>query len=127
MVFVPCHKSHIDYLVVRYISPPTIGLLCTKRKVHLKLTREGTLTSDSSYSLFRMGIALPHIAAGDNLNLPVLGSMLRSNGAFFIRREWGNDRLYNTIMRDYVEVCKPLTVVFASAWIQYRSIYGGNT
>lgn len=29
---------------------------------------------------------VPHIAAGENLNLPLVGRMLRAAGAFFIRR-----------------------------------------
>ncbi|KAJ3274395.1 hypothetical protein HDV01_002999 [Terramyces sp. JEL0728] len=70
LVFVPCHKSHVDYLVVSYV-------------------------------LYRMGIALPHIAAGDNLNMPGIGWVLRHNGAFFIRREWGGDKLYIAIMQEY--------------------------
>lgn len=72
LVFMPCHKSHIDYLVVSYV-------------------------------LYRMGIALPHIAAGDNLNMPFVGWILRHNGAFFIRREWGGDRLYISIMKEYID------------------------
>jgi glycerol-3-phosphate O-acyltransferase len=38
LIFLPNHKSHVDYLVISYI-------------------------------FYRMGIALPHIAAGDNSNL----------------------------------------------------------
>lgn len=72
LVFVPCHKSHIDYLVVSYV-------------------------------LYRLGIALPHIAAGDNLNMPFVGWVLRHNGAFFIRREWGGDQLYIAIMKEYID------------------------
>ncbi len=71
LCFAPCHKSHVDYLVVSYV-------------------------------LYRMGIALPHIAAGDNLNMPFVGWLLRHNGAFFIRREWGGDKLYLAIMKEYV-------------------------
>jgi glycerol-3-phosphate O-acyltransferase len=71
LVFMPCHKSHIDYLVVSYV-------------------------------LYNMGIALPHIAAGDNLNMPFVGWVLRQNGAFFIRREWGGDKLYIAIMKEYI-------------------------
>ena len=55
ILFLPCHKSHIDYLTV-------------------------------SWLMFRLGIALPHIIAGENLDLPVLGDVLRKGGAFFIRR-----------------------------------------
>ncbi|KAH6582957.1 hypothetical protein BASA60_001680 [Batrachochytrium salamandrivorans] len=72
LVFLPCHKSHIDYLVVSYI-------------------------------LYRLGFALPHIAAGDNLNMPFVGWLLRHNGAFFIRRQWGEDKMYNGIMKEYIE------------------------
>ena len=50
-----------------------------------------------------MGIALPHIAAGDNLNMPFVGWVLRHNGAFFIRREWGGDKLYIAVMKEYID------------------------
>ncbi|KAJ3218193.1 hypothetical protein HDU67_006455 [Dinochytrium kinnereticum] len=73
LIFLPCHKSHVDYLVISYI-------------------------------FFRLGLALPHIAAGDNLNLPVVGSLLKHSGAFFIRRQWGDDSMYITIMREYIEL-----------------------
>lgn len=56
-----------------------------------------------SHILYCIGIALPHIAAGDNLNMPGIGTLLRRNGAFFIRRVWGDDTLYATIMREYIE------------------------
>ncbi|KAJ3315014.1 hypothetical protein HDV04_004814 [Boothiomyces sp. JEL0838] len=58
----------------------------------------------SSVNVTKMGIALPHIAAGDNLNMPGIGWVLRHNGAFFIRREWGGDKLYIAIMQEYVQV-----------------------
>jgi len=32
---------------------------------------------------------VPHIAAGDNLDLPLVGRLLRAAGAFFIRRAGG--------------------------------------
>jgi glycerol-3-phosphate O-acyltransferase len=51
-----------------------------------------------------MGIALPHIAAGDNLSMPFVGSLLKSCGAFFIRRQWGSDPMYNTVMKEYIEL-----------------------
>jgi glycerol-3-phosphate O-acyltransferase len=73
LIFLPCHKSHVDYLVISYI-------------------------------FYRLGMALPHIAAGDNLNMPIVGTLLKMSGAFFIRRVWGDDLLYNTIMREYIEV-----------------------
>ncbi|KAJ3083787.1 hypothetical protein HK102_000908, partial [Quaeritorhiza haematococci] len=73
MIFLPCHKSHVDYLVISYV-------------------------------FYRLGLALPHIAAGDNLNLPVVGWILKHAGAFFIRRSWGNDSLYWAIMREYIGI-----------------------
>lgn len=72
MVILPCHKSHIDYLVISYI-------------------------------FFRMGLALPHIAAGDNLDMPIVGKALKGAGAFFIRRSWADDQLYTSIVQEYVQ------------------------
>ena len=53
------------------------------------------------YLLYRNGMTAPHIAAGVNLNLPVLGSLLRRGGAFFLRRSF-NDPLYSTVFREYI-------------------------
>jgi glycerol-3-phosphate O-acyltransferase len=39
-----------------------------------------------SYLLYTKGIVPPHIVAGVNLNLPVVGTILRKGGAFYIRR-----------------------------------------
>ncbi|KAI7905108.1 uncharacterized protein BX663DRAFT_501774 [Cokeromyces recurvatus] len=71
LIFLPSHKSHIDYLVV-------------------------------SYLMFRLGIQIPHIVAGDNLDMPIVGKILKSSGAVFIRREWGNDELYKTVLEEYI-------------------------
>lgn len=71
IVYVPCHRSHIDYLLL-------------------------------SYSLYRNGLNVPHIAAGENLNMPVVGSILRRGGAFFIRRKFGGDKLYSTVFNEYI-------------------------
>ncbi|MFO1506597.1 MAG: glycerol-3-phosphate 1-O-acyltransferase PlsB [Lysobacterales bacterium] len=71
VIYVPCHRSHIDYLLL-------------------------------SYQLLRNGIAVPHIGAGINLNLPVLGSILRRGGAFFLRRSFKGDPLYSTVFREYL-------------------------
>ncbi|GAA0712639.1 glycerol-3-phosphate 1-O-acyltransferase PlsB [Dokdonella soli] len=53
------------------------------------------------YLLYRNGLTAPHIAAGVNLNLPVMGSLLRRGGAFFLRRSF-NDPLYSTVFREYM-------------------------
>jgi glycerol-3-phosphate O-acyltransferase len=57
VIYVPCHRSHIDYLLLSYV-------------------------------VYRDGLVPPHIAAGVNLNLPVIGPVLRSGGAFFMRRSF---------------------------------------
>lgn len=48
------------------------------------------------------GLQIPHIVAGENLDLPILGPFLKSCGAFFIKREWGGNGLYKTIMEEYI-------------------------
>ncbi|KXS21141.1 acyltransferase-domain-containing protein [Gonapodya prolifera JEL478] len=74
MIFLPSHKSHVDYLVISYV-------------------------------LYRLGIALPHITAGNNLDLPLVGPILRQCGAFFIRRGgWSDTPLYTTLVREYVDL-----------------------
>jgi glycerol-3-phosphate O-acyltransferase len=54
-----------------------------------------------SYSLYEKGLVPPHIAAGINLNLPIIGRILRGSGAFFIRRSF-NSTLYSTIFSEYL-------------------------
>ncbi|KAL4102123.1 hypothetical protein PRIC1_005871 [Phytophthora ramorum] len=55
-----------------------------------------------SYLCFAYGIPLPRIAAGNNLDLPFVGSFLRANGSFFIRRSFRNDNLYKEVLEQYV-------------------------
>lgn len=71
IVFLPCHKSHIDYLVLSWI-------------------------------LYRVGLALPHIIAGNNLDLPIIGNVLRKGGALFIRRSFQGDSLYPVVLKEYI-------------------------
>ena len=72
IIFLPCHRSHVDYV--------SMQLIC-----------------------FRLGIALPTVVAGDNLNLPVVGSFLQHAGAMWIRRSFGNDALYTTLVQSYID------------------------
>lgn len=72
IIFLPCHKSHVDYV--------SLQIIC-----------------------YRLGIALPVVVAGDNLNLPALGSFLQHAGAMWIRRSFGNDPLYNTVVQAYID------------------------
>ena len=71
LVYVPCHRSHIDYLVL-------------------------------SYLLYSEGLMIPHVAAGDNLNIPLVGPLLRRGGAFFMRRRFADDRLYAAVFSEYL-------------------------
>ncbi|CAI4231305.1 unnamed protein product [Auanema sp. JU1783] len=54
-------------------------------------------------------LPLPHIASGDNLNLSGFGWLLRSTGAFFIRRpksptdSGGKDVIYRAVLHSYLE------------------------
>ncbi len=71
LIYVPCHRSHIDYLLLSYV-------------------------------IHKEGLAIPYIAAGKNLNMPVIGSVLRKAGAFFIRRSFKGNELYSTVMFEYL-------------------------
>ena len=53
------------------------------------------------YLLYRNGLTVPHIAAGVNLNLPLIGPLLRRGGAFFLRRSF-SDPFYSTVFREYM-------------------------
>ena len=71
IVYVPCHRSHMDYLLL-------------------------------SYAIYQRGYAVPHIAAGLNLNLPIVGRFLRKGGAFFIRRSFRGNALYTVVFMKYL-------------------------
>lgn len=70
MVYVPCHRSHIDYMLLSYV-------------------------------IYRQGLTPPHVAAGNNLNLPLIGPIMRGGGAFFMRRTLQGDALYAAVFRSY--------------------------
>ncbi|POR34729.1 Glycerol-3-phosphate acyltransferase [Tolypocladium paradoxum] len=52
---------------------------------------------------YRLGLALPVVVAGDNLNLPLLGSFLQHAGAMWIRRAFGDDALYTALVQSYID------------------------
>jgi 1-acyl-sn-glycerol-3-phosphate acyltransferase len=72
IIFLPSHRSHVDYVSMQIIS-------------------------------YRLGLALPTVVAGDNLNFPLVGPFLQSAGAMWIRRSFGNDRLYGTTVQAYID------------------------
>ena len=55
-----------------------------------------------SYQLHDSGVVVPHIAAGVNLNLPLIGPILRRCGAFFLRRSFKGNALYSVVFNEYV-------------------------
>ncbi|MEO6366683.1 MAG: glycerol-3-phosphate 1-O-acyltransferase PlsB, partial [Steroidobacteraceae bacterium] len=54
------------------------------------------------YAIYSHGFAVPHIAAGLNLNLPVVGPLLRKGGAFFMRRSFRGSPLYSAVFTRYL-------------------------
>jgi hypothetical protein len=72
IIFLPCHRSHVDYV--------SLQIIC-----------------------YRIGLALPTVVAGDNLNFPVVGSFLQHAGAMWIRRSFGDDQLYVTLVQAYID------------------------
>lgn len=73
IVYIPCHRSHIDYLLLSYV-------------------------------VYKRGLSPPHIAAGANLNLPLLGPVLRRCGAFFLRRSFKGEPLYAAVFDEYLHL-----------------------
>ncbi|NNP71739.1 glycerol-3-phosphate 1-O-acyltransferase [Acinetobacter defluvii] len=71
IVYTPCHRSHIDYLLLSYV-------------------------------IYKRGLMVPHIAAGINLNMPVVGQLMRGAGAYFIRRSFSGNALYTAVFKEYV-------------------------
>ncbi|KEY66658.1 hypothetical protein S7711_01950 [Stachybotrys chartarum IBT 7711] len=52
---------------------------------------------------YRLGLTLPVVIAGDNLNFPVVGTFLQHAGAGWIRRSFGDDALYTTLVQSYID------------------------
>ncbi|GBG28391.1 Glycerol-3-phosphate acyltransferase 1, mitochondrial [Hondaea fermentalgiana] len=55
-----------------------------------------------SYLHFGFNFAVPHIASGDNLNIPVIGPLFSYSGAFFLRRSFRGDNLYKKVLYGYL-------------------------
>ena len=71
IVYVPCHRSHMDYLLLSYV-------------------------------LYYEGLPPPHVAAGINLNMLIVGTILRKSGAVFMRRTFRGNPLYSTVFHEYM-------------------------
>ena len=57
-----------------------------------------------SYFLHLKGFTPPHIAAGANLNMPLVGGLLRRCGAFFLRRTFKGEPLYAAVFNEYLHL-----------------------
>ncbi len=90
IIYVPCHRSHIDYLLLSYV-------------------------------MYKNGIVPPQIAAGINLNMPILGPILRRGGAFFMRRSFKDNPLYSAIFDEY------LHAIYTSGYSTEYFIEGGRS
>ena len=55
-----------------------------------------------SYLLYYKDLMLPQIVAGKNLNLPLVGPLLRKGGAFFMRRSFSGNRLYSVVFYEHL-------------------------
>ena len=86
----PCHRSHVDYLLLSYV-------------------------------IYKRGLSIPYVAAGDNLDVPVLGPLLRGAVAFYIRRSFRGNALYTAVLREYMH-----TLITRNTPIEYF-IEGGRS
>lgn len=55
-----------------------------------------------SWLMERYDLPIPHIAAGKNLSFWPMGPIFRRGGAFFIRRTFRGNKLYKTILLEYL-------------------------
>lgn len=90
IIYVPCHRSHVDYLLLSYV-------------------------------IYKRGLSIPYVAAGDNLDVPILGSLLRGAVAFYIRRSFRGNALYTAVLREYMH-----TLITRNTPIEYF-IEGGRS
>lgn len=57
-----------------------------------------------SHLLYKHGVALPYVAAGNNLSYWPLGAFFRRVGAFFLRRSFAGNPLYRTVFAEYLRL-----------------------
>ena len=72
IIFCPTHRSYIDFLLLSLV-------------------------------LYYYKMEVPHICAGEDfLKIAIVNKLLRSAGAFFMRRSFKDDDLYKAIFKEYV-------------------------
>jgi glycerol-3-phosphate O-acyltransferase len=55
------------------------------------------------YALHVCGLPPNHTAGGINMNFFPIGPLVRRSGVFFIRRSFGDNRLYKFVLREYID------------------------
>jgi glycerol-3-phosphate O-acyltransferase len=55
-----------------------------------------------SFVLYERGFVPPHVAAGVNLKLPIIGKLIRGGGAFYVRRTFRSLKLYAAVFNEYL-------------------------
>lgn len=74
VIYLPSHRSYADFILMSYIC-------------------------------FAHDIEIPAIAAGIDFHAMIgMGTLLRSTGAFFMRRSYSNDSLYWNVFKEYVRL-----------------------
>ncbi len=56
-----------------------------------------------SYIFYNENLSIPMIAAGENLSFWPMGYIFRKSGAYFIRRSFGEDKLYPFLFKAYLK------------------------
>ena len=87
------HVSHIDSLS---------GIAAGSELVYVPCHRSTMDDLLMPYAIYTHGFAVPHIAAGINLDLPVIGRMMRKGGTFFLRRSFRGSPLYSAVFTRYL-------------------------
>nr|XP_018901093.1 PREDICTED: dihydroxyacetone phosphate acyltransferase isoform X2 [Bemisia tabaci] len=73
VIFLPSHRSYADFILMAYVA-------------------------------FHYEIELPCVAAGmDFQSMWLMGQLLRDTHAFFMRRSFGDDKLYKAVFDEYVQ------------------------
>ncbi len=101
LVTVACRRLYRDVEV--HNIAPVRDLALDHQLIYLPCHRSHMDYLLLSWVLYRQGLMLPHVAAGDNLNIPLIGPLLKRGGAIFMRRKFHGDQLYYALYKAYLE------------------------
>ncbi|XP_052869572.1 glycerol-3-phosphate acyltransferase 1, mitochondrial [Anopheles cruzii] len=101
---VAAHPAQIEMIKRAIEKNPDIPL------IFLPLHRSHLDYIMVSFILLNNDIKCPLVAGGDNLRIPVFGSILRYDGAFFIKRKIDpltgkKDHVYRAVLHTYLQKC----------------------